>query len=87
MSIGVIGDVVANVRGQSTGDRVLVLPIARCQDLRGCSLGEEEVNDVEEPFKSAIFEVIADGDESNGDARGDADGVLDIQVLLEKNIS
>ena len=44
-------------------------------------LGEEEVDDVEEAAQRAVVELLADGDEGHRDARGDADGVLDVEVL------
>ena len=64
------------------GDGVLVLAIARRQDLRGIGLAKEEVDDVEEALKVSILEIIPDGDESYGNSGRDTDSILNIEVLV-----
>ncbi len=73
----------ADVLGKLGGDRVLILAVAGREHLRGRALIEEEVDDVEEALEVAVLEVVANGDEDGRDGRGEADGVLDVQVLCQ----
>ena len=70
-----------------TGDRVLVLAVTGGHDVRRRVLVEEEVHNVEKALEVAILEVLADGDEVNGNASGETDSVLDIEVLRQYDIS
>ena len=44
-------------------------------------LGEEEVDDVQEPKSATILVVLTNGDERRRDVRRQTDGVLDVEAL------
>ena len=58
----------------------LVEAIARSEDLGRVCLGVEGIGHVDETIQT-ITVVVADGDESGGDAARYADGVLNIEIL------
>ena len=68
--------------GEAAGEVGLVEAVAGGEDLGagGSRLGDEEVDDVEETVY-AVRVVLADGDKGRGNLGGDADGVLDVEVL------
>lgn len=74
------------LQGESLGHVGLVLAVGRGHDLGHAVLIRKEVHDVEEASEVAILEVLADRDEKHGDAGGDANGVLDVEVLILRSV-
>ena len=62
-------------------ERRLVEAEAGRENERRVVLGEEEVDDVQEPKSATILVVLTNGDERRRDVRRQTDGVLDVEAL------
>ena len=62
-------------------DIALIIAVARGQDMGRVRLVKQEVNDVEEALQVAVLEVIADRNEGHGNARGNTNSVLNVEIL------
>jgi hypothetical protein len=70
------------VRGQLARNGVFVRPVAGGEDLWGCVLAAQKVDNVQKPLKIAVLEIFANGDEESRHARRNSDRVLYVKVLL-----
>ena len=70
-----------DLQGEGLRHVGLVLAVRGGHDLGDVVLVRKEVDDVQEASEIAVLEGLADGDEEDGDAGGNADGVLDVEVL------
>jgi hypothetical protein len=58
-----------------------ILAVRGGHDLGNGVLVREEVDNIEEALEVAVLEVLANRNEKDRDTGGDADGVLDVEVL------
>ena len=73
-------------RSGCTRDGVLILSVTGGQNLRRVCLAEQEVDLVQETAQ-AVLVVLATGDEDGRYTRGNADGVLRVEILRVGHIN
>ncbi len=73
------------VLGQCAGDGVFALSVAGGEDLWGCTLTTQEVDDVQKSLKIAVLVLVANGDEGSRHARRNTDRVLYVKVLMNRD--
>ena len=73
------------VRGQFARDRVFVLPVAGGEDLWGCVLAAQKIDNVQKPLKITVMEIFANGDKESRHALRNSNRVLYVKVLFENH--
>jgi hypothetical protein len=78
---------VAELGSERARHGVLVLAVRSRQDVGDRVLLRDEVDGVEEALEATVLVVVADGEEVDRDAGGDADSVLHVEVGLNAGLA